>query len=293
MDCSSSWVRFLSVPIGERLETSRTSQGEPRPTNLMRERIAKTDALILRRRDFGEADRLLLLATPAGKRSVIAKGARKTMSRLAGHIELFTHARMLLAAGRNLDIVTQSQVVQHFPALRTDLHRLGAGYYIAELYDKFTQEEAANPALFQLLVETLHRLNATGNPDVLVRAYELRLLANAGYRPRLHRCAVCQIQLTEEAEHFSPRLGGMLCPADAPADPAALRLQLPTFKLLRYLQTRPLADLERLNVSAAVRAEARDVLRANLVFLLERELKSAAFLDSLGPPDRLAAGDGR
>ena len=63
----------------------------------MRERVYRTEAVIIRRSDFGEADRLLTLITPMGKRRVVAKGARKTTSRLAGHIELFTHAGLLLA----------------------------------------------------------------------------------------------------------------------------------------------------------------------------------------------------
>ena len=77
----------------------------------MRDRIYRTEAVIIRRADFGEADRLLTLITPLGKRRVVAKGARKTTSRLAGHIELFTHATLLLAVGRSLDIVTQSVIL--------------------------------------------------------------------------------------------------------------------------------------------------------------------------------------
>ncbi len=245
----------------------------------MRERVYRTEALILRRQDFGEADRLLLLASPAGKRRVIAKGTRKTSSRLAGHIELFTYANMLLAIGRNLDIVTQSQVLQRFPVLRNDLSRLSLAYYAAELYDKFIQEEEENRALFRLLVQTFTALDMTINPDLLLRAYELRLLHNAGYRPHLHRCVVCQEILTEQADHFSPALGGVLCARDVAADRTALPMSLNAFKLLRYLQSQPLAAVERMHLSAAVRTEVEQMLRAYLRRLLERELKSVAFLD--------------
>jgi DNA repair protein RecO (recombination protein O) len=245
----------------------------------MRERVYRTEALILRRQDFGEADRLLLLASPAGKRRVVAKGTRKTSSRLAGHIELFTYANMLLAIGRNLDIVTQSQVLQSFPVLRNDLSRLSLAYYAAELYDKFIQEEEENRALFRLLVQTFTALDMTINPDLLLRAYELRLLHNAGYRPHLHRCVVCQELLTEQADHFSPALGGVLCTRDVAADRTALPMSLNAFKLLRYLQSQPLAAVERMHLSAAVRIEVEQMLRTYLRRLLERDLKSVAFLD--------------
>lgn len=106
----------------------------------MRDRVYRTEALIVRRSDFAEADRLLLIATPQGKRRVVAKGVRKTMSRLAGHVELFTHVHLLLAVGRNLDIVTQSEIHERFPTLHTDLTRLSCAYYVAEVYDQLTEE---------------------------------------------------------------------------------------------------------------------------------------------------------
>src|SRR5436309_11311354 len=95
----------------------------------MRERVYRTEAVIIRRSDFGEADRLLTLMTPQGKRRVIAKGARKTTSRLAGHIELFTHTMLLLAIGRTFDVLTQSTILHSFDTLRGDLERISAAYY--------------------------------------------------------------------------------------------------------------------------------------------------------------------
>lgn len=247
----------------------------------MRERVYRSEAVILRRNDVAEADRLLLIATPKGKRWVIAKGARKTKSRLAGHIELFTHVHMMLAVGRNLDIVTQSQIVHAFPTLRSELSRLGCGYYAAELYDRFTVEEDENPPLFQLLVETFMSLDRSPQPDLTLRSFELHLLHLLGYRPQLHRCVVCDDVLTPDADRYSPILGGVLCPRDRAADPAALSMSEGAFRLLRYLQTQPITVSERLRISAETRREVTDLLRASLRYLLERDLKSAEFLDRL------------
>jgi DNA repair protein RecO (recombination protein O) len=247
----------------------------------MRERIYRTEALILRRSDFGEADRLLVIATPGGKRRVIAKGVRKTTSRIAGHIELFTHTTLLLAIGRNLDIITQSHGINRWPALHTDLTRLSCAYYITELYDRFTQEQEENQQLFRLLKATFAALDTTRNADLLLRSYELKLLANMGYRPHLHQCVVCQDALTRQADRFSPALGGVLCPRDAAADRHALSMRFQTFKSLRYLQSHSLAEVERLSISTEVRAEAETLLRSYMVRLLERELKSVAFLEAL------------
>jgi DNA repair protein RecO (recombination protein O) len=245
----------------------------------MRERVYRSEALILRRSDFGEADRLLLLATPAGKRRVVAKGVRKTTSKLAGHIELFTRASLLLAVGRNLDIITQSQIVAGHPTLRRELPRLSCAYYAAELYDRFTEEEDESRPLYELLVQSYAALDQSANPDLVLRAYELRLLHLTGYRPHLQHCAVCNELLTEAAERFSPTLGGVICHRDRDADKAAMAMSGATFRLLRYLQKEPFAAIEALRLSPEVRGEAERLLRAYVRRLLERDLKSVAFLE--------------
>ena len=251
------------------------------PVTAMRDRVYRTEAVIIRRSDFGEADRLLTLITPQGKRRVVAKGARKTTSRLAGHIELFTHASLLLAVGRNLDIVTQSAILHGFDTLRGDLRRIGAAYYAAELIDRLTEEEDENRPAFELLVATLGALDSARIPDLALRYYELHLLGYLGYRPQLYHCAACQEALTEAANRFSPLAGGMLCPRCAVGNRAAVSISLNAFKLLRFLQAQPIEAIERLNISPAVRDEAEQLLRAYIRRILERDLKSVAFLEEV------------
>jgi DNA repair protein RecO (recombination protein O) len=252
----------------------------------MRDRVYRTEAVIIRRSDFGEADRLLTLITPQGKRRVVAKGARKTTSRLAGHIELFTHTTLLLAVGRNLDIVTQSVILHSFETLRGDLQRIGAAYYAAELVDRLIEEEDENRPAFDLLVATLQTLDITRNLDLALRFYELRLLGYLGYRPQLYHCAVCQEVLTEETDRFNSEAGGALCARCALSDRAARPMSLSAFKLLRFLQSQPLGTIERLNISPATREEAEKLLRAYIRRILERDLKSIAFLDEVGGAQR-------
>src|SRR5512140_592573 len=100
----------------------------------MRDRLYRIEALILRRSDVGEADRLLTLYTPdRGKVRAVAKGARKPSARKTGHVELFNHATLMIAVGRDLDVVTQADTVESFMLLRNDLDRLSYAYYFAEL----------------------------------------------------------------------------------------------------------------------------------------------------------------
>ncbi len=247
----------------------------------MRERLYRTEGLILRRSDLGEADRLLLIATPEGKRRVIAKGVRKTTSKLAGHLELFTHTALQLAVGRNLDLITQSQTLNNHATLRTSLSRLSCAYYTAELYDRFTEEDDENRALFNLLVEIMGLLDQTRNPDLALRSYELSLLNLVGYRPQLQTCTLCGALLTEDANRFCPSLGGVVCPQERVPGSDVITMSNPTFRLLRYLQTQPLQVVESLRLSVQVRSEAAHLLRSYLRRLLERDLRSVAFLDEV------------
>ena len=123
------------------------------------ERLYRTEAIILRRADLGEADRLLTIFTPArGKLRVVAKGARKPASRKSGHVELFTRSTLLIAKARNLDIVSQAETVEAYRALREDLLRSTYAHYIVELLDRFTGEEEESAELYDLLADTLSRL---------------------------------------------------------------------------------------------------------------------------------------
>jgi DNA repair protein RecO (recombination protein O) len=121
--------------------------------------LYKTEAIVLKRSDLGEADRLLALFTPhLGRIRAVAKGARKTTSRLGGHVELFTHVQLMIARGRNLDYVTQAQTLNPFISIRDDLVLMGHACYLAELVDQIAGEHITNEALYALLLTSLQSL---------------------------------------------------------------------------------------------------------------------------------------
>ena len=248
------------------------------------ERLYNTNAIILRRRDFGEADRLLTVFTPQrGKLRLLAKGARKTKSRKAGHIELFTHAALQVARGRNLDILTQADTIEAYRSLREDLDKISHAYYVVELVDRFTEEEDPAQPLFQLLADTLSRLNAADARQqyLVLRFFELHLLGLSGFQPQLHFCVSCNRPIKEEANAFSVNDGGLLCPACSQTHPQAKSLSIGALKILRFLQTRPWEQIASLQLSPAAQQEVETLLLAYITFTLERNLKSAAFLNRL------------
>lgn len=246
----------------------------------MRSHVYRTEAIVLRRTDYSEADRILTLYTPAyGKRRAIAKGVRKTSSRLGGHLELFTRVNLLLAEGRNLDTVTQAEIINPYRAMREDLERVSLAYYIAELLDKLTTDDEGQSPAYGLLAETLDGL-AAPLPELAVRRFELGLLGLLGYRPYLFQCAECQEDLTEAADRWTP-LGGMLCNRCAPATPSAVPISLSAFKALRFIQRESLENVLGLRLRPELLHELEDLLRLTIRPILERDLKSTNFVHAV------------
>lgn len=242
-------------------------------------------SLVLHRTDLGEHDRILTLYTrEKGKLSAVAKGSRRAASRLSGATELFIEARMQLAEGRSLDIVTQCEIQQSFSGLRTDLQRLARATYFCELLDRFTgdRDEASSEELFDLTVGALHLLQRSeGYHDGVVHAYELQLLATLGYAPVLDRCVVCGGPSGQRGGGFSPALGGAVCPADRSRASDVVVLTPEAAEMLLRIQTADMAVILALRPPARTAADAARALRWFVRFRAERALKTADFLDQL------------
>lgn len=123
-------------------------------------RLYRSQAVVLSRRDYGEADRLVTVFTPGlGKQEWIAKGIRKTTSRKAGHLEPFSHAALLIAKARTWDIVTEAATVESFRYLRTNLDVIAQATYLCELIAVFTEQDDDNLAIWDLLLLALRILD--------------------------------------------------------------------------------------------------------------------------------------
>ncbi|TET84317.1 MAG: DNA repair protein RecO [Anaerolineales bacterium] len=249
------------------------------PSMSSRERVYRTEAVVLRRQDLGEADRLLVAySLDRGKLRLIAKGVRRPRSRKAGHLEPFTRVQLLLARGRELDIITQAEAIEMYPGVREDLIHLGQAAYVVELLDRFTVEREANRALYRLLVHTLERLVAGVELTAVIRYYELRLLDQIGYRPELYRCLGCGAEVRPQDQFFSLAEGGVLCPDCGPGRKDAQRISLAALKVLRHYQRSTFDVATSARIRPQVFAEIEQVMEDYMCYLLERKLNTPAFL---------------
>jgi DNA repair protein RecO (recombination protein O) len=249
---------------------------------MTRPRNYQTEAIIIRKTKLGEADRILTLYTPhLGKLQAVARGVRRPRSKLAGHLELLTHSQVSLARGRNLDTVTGSQTINGFVPLKTDLWLTSYGLYLLELVNQFTADHVENPALFRLLLETMNNLCQDTDRELTLRYFELHLLHEVGYRPQLQQCVACHRPLEPVTNYFSPSAGGILCPDCRHTQPLTYPVSVDALKVLRLLQSSDHDTINRLKIDAQLSRELEMIMRAYLKHLLERDLKSAGWLDAL------------
>lgn len=245
--------------------------------------VYKATALVLHRINLGETDKIVTLLTrEAGKLNAVAKGARRPTSKLSGATELFTYSRLLLAVGKSLDIISQCEIKESFPALRSDLPLLARATYLCELTDRLVEEREPNPEVFDLLLSALYLLRrARSNPDVILHAFELRLLAEQGYAPELERCVHCGRELEPQGIRFSPLLGGMLCVGCRYAEKDSAPIFPKTRDWMRRMLRAEPEELIDVEVPPDTEQELARCLRWYIRHRAERDLKSAEFLEVL------------
>lgn len=211
----------------------------------------KTEGIVLKRRNFGEADRILIVFSQSrGKITVLAKGVRRITSRRSGNVELLNRVSMFLHPGKNFLILTEASSIQTYQKLKEDLTLSTVSFHILELVDKLTAENQENRILYSELVEVLNRLER--NPrQLLVRAFEAKILSNLGF-----------ISFTPGVKLFHPE-GGQVK------------------KLLGDLERKSWDEIEELKINQKQALELESILRYHLERVLESSLNSRRILKKI------------
>jgi DNA repair protein RecO (recombination protein O) len=242
-----------------------------------RQRLYRTPAVVLKRMDLGEADRILTLFTrDEGKVRAVAKGVRRTTSRSAGHLEPFTLSDILFAVGRELDVVSQADTLEAFRTIREDLVLTTHAYYLAEVVDLLTEERMENRAVFDILVDAFRNLSLQPDAKLVLVGFLLQLLSALGYQPELRECVNCRATIEPDHNQFSALLGGVICPSCGPQAATARPIGNPALKLLRW--TQQTAGRQSINVPANVCREAEALLRDYAEHIVERRMRSPALI---------------
>lgn len=137
-----------------------------------------TQGIVLKQINLGEADKILTIYSKHyGKVRLLAKGIRKLTSRKRGNLELFNWVKIFVAKGKNLDIITEAEVIKSFRSWRKDLPKVALAFHFCELVERLTAEGVANKEVFEILTEAL-------TDPSQAKDFELNLLIYLGFWPK-------------------------------------------------------------------------------------------------------------
>jgi len=239
--------------------------------------VYRDEAVVLRAQKLGESDRIVTLLTRShGRVRAVARGVRKTSSRIGGRLEPFAHVDIQLYTGKSLDSVTQVESIAAMGgALTSDYVAWTSGTAMLETAERLTPQEG-EPAVPQLalLVSGLRSLTAgEHDPRLILDSYLLRSLAVAGWSPSFHDCAQCGSEGPHRA--FAIPAGGIVCDSCRPPGSAALSAE--TVTLLGALLS---GEWDQADISEPrSRTEASGLIAAFLQWHLDRGLKSLPLVD--------------
>lgn len=234
----------------------------------------KTRGIIIKRTNLGETDRIVTILTDNhGLIRVVAKGVRKTLSKLAGHMEPFCVTDLLIAEGRNLDVVTGAVVKKCHLNLRNSLERTQTAYYLAEIVDRMLAERDPHEDIFELLDETLEHLNSEP-PKLLTSYFELNFLAATGFHPELNKCVHCHKNLCLDKNRFDFSSGGVVC-EDCGQGKV---ISNDAIKTLRLFLRHRLSTIKKINTNPELSREIIGICSYYLTFVNQKEFNSRSIV---------------
>lgn len=152
-------------------------------------RTFKTEGFVIKRRNFGDADRILtIFSKHYGKMQVKAPGVRKITSKRSSHIELLNLSVFTLykSSRSSLSIITEASTLKNFSDLKGNLKKIGFSFYICELLNNLCAENQENNKVFYLLKDTLVNLENFSSYDSILDEFEEKLLIALGFAPKFY-----------------------------------------------------------------------------------------------------------
>ena len=244
--------------------------------------------IMLRATEHGDYDKIITFFTlKRGKISVIAKGAKKSIKRFAGVLELFSVLNLVwsFGRGRGLPILQEASMVHPFEQIRTDITWTAYASCWCELVYAWMEQAQRQVSVYRLLEHTLDHLNCGSlSEHALHITFQLRFMTISGFRPGIDHCNICRTPLERfgcSTVAFDVRRGGVLCEKCAPQEAGPLCLSKGTVKLIRWILNAPLEKLDRLRFSRQAIEESLRMLEAFVPYHLGKETKSLKFLKQL------------
>lgn len=259
-----------------------------------------TPAILLRRVDYGDADLILTVLTPArGKLALIAKAAKRSRRRFGGVLDLFVLLDLSCRGGRGgrMPLLTEAVLQDPFAAIRGDIVRTAYASYWIEMVHLWGEDGQPQPGLYRLLHHALAALDRGGMPaPALSLLFQIRFLRLAGIGPRLDACVACRRSIEALGDGplgFDPSRGAPVCTDCGGGAPGRIPVRRGTLKQLLWVADGGLQRAARMRFSAAALREGEALLEAFVSIHIGREPRSLEFLRHLRTAAAHPAAGGR
>lgn len=235
-------------------------------------------AIVLERKEFGEADRMVsIFSLEHGRERVIAKGIRRPLSTMKAALELFTLSALLVTDSKSIPQVTEAKTVDNFNGLKGVLPRVLTAHHIAEIIIKTTAEKDPNPTVFHLLQQTFLHLSTTTRPRLTLEAFRLKYLNASGLTPELNHCVGCNDDIYQGNNWFSAQAEGLEC--DNCRTPDASKVSVNIIKLLRLFGKSDYETVSRISLDKKDQADIREFTQKLIEIHTQYKLNSTKFLE--------------
>lgn len=245
-------------------------------------------AIVLGATDYSESDLILTFYTAEfGKVKGIAKGARRSRRRFVGTLDAPSHIRGVFHSSDKSDLVRvdAATLADGFSGLKSDVIRYANACCLLELVSETTREGQAGPGIYGLLLEFLRLMETVTADPALLRFFEIKLLALAGYQPHLDGCVVCRQGFVPAGNgriYFSSERGGTVCFNCSGG--LGLPLSVGTARMLSSAARLDTDKLGRIKLAQGMLDESGRLLDDFIRHQIGRELKSKRFLARLKNP---------
>lgn len=216
--------------------------------------LVTTRAVVIKTQDFKENDKLVWFYTEnMGKITAVVRGAKKSKSKFLSLTLPLCYGEYLLYKGKNLYTLQEGRILNSFQGLLDNLNKLTYSSYLCELVDIACSDEEPNEYIFKDFVTTLYLLNTDAlDYELLVRAFEIKLLRYTGYNIDLDRCSVCGKKISTSNYISLSNYGGVCneCPKEH-----GTYISKGGYNALRFLKNMHISKLYRLNLNSEIKNE--------------------------------------
>lgn len=241
--------------------------------------IHKTRGVSLRKRDYSNTSQVVTFLTPDhGRLSVLAKGSKRPRSTFGGPFDVSALYEIVFISRRTgLHLLTESTLLDNFQSIRKRYRLMAAASTVVELALASSQPGQQSSKLFELVADALRGLKPGASPEMLLLAFEAKLLENLGLFPELKRCVVCGAPPAKQATRLSIGDGGIVCVSCSAAAATVLPASPAAISLFARLRTLPMDKIDRLRAPPNLFGELGGLLANMVSYALETEIRSFTF----------------